>query len=136
MLPYELGGGLYRRMLIPIPRGRVAELPAPHALIDLRLLVAARRDPGGGENSTIVATARLRALLIDRAFTIRQHGAQPILVVTHQQMAFGQSGCRNQGLFGYSAKYLDLSGPDVDEVGRTATTDAFPACHGCSASVK
>ena len=134
--PLVLGGSPHRKMFISITLCWVREGPASYPLVNLGLVIAAGHNPRRGEYATIVVATRLWAMLVDGTFSIRQHGASSTRVVTHQYMALWQPGCRNQDFFAYTAKYSSLLRFDMDEVRRSATTDALSTSHIRSGFVK
>jgi len=110
------------------PRG-MAEMPAADARVDESLLVTARLDARGGEDSAIVAATGRRALLVDRAGAVDEHGAPTVRIETHDDGTFGPSGCGEEERRRNPSQCLPLVGPDVNEVCGAATRGAVAAWH-------
>src|ERR1022692_3196324 len=116
-------------MLLTLFLAFVVEYPLADTLRDGGLSLVIVRKGGRRKDATVEIAAGLRAIFIDGAAVVHQHGTAPLLVVAHQQMSLRQAwGLKEQGA-GNTPNGFGFGGPDVDEHGRTATASASAARH-------
>jgi len=116
-------------MLLTLLLALVVEYPLADTLRDDRLSLVIVRKGGGGIDPTVEIAAGLRAIFIDGAAVVDQHGTAPLLVVAHQQMSLRQAWSVKKYGAGNTLDGFGFGGPDVDEHGGTATARAGAARH-------
>src|SRR5260221_12174967 len=77
-----------------------------------------------GKDPAIIIATRLRAIFINRAFIVHQHGAVTLVAIAHEHMPLGQAGGGKQKSAGDPFDGLRFFRLDIDEHRRTATTYA------------
>ena len=123
----EARGGAHRGLRLPARFGLVQEAPLAHLLIDG---VVAGRQPGRGEYPAVVVSARLGAVLVNRAASLAQQGAVATPRGADQAGAvFGLARCQRQQVWGHHLQGGPFLGVYRDEVAGLAASAASVAGH-------
>src|SRR3970040_13130 len=106
----------YRGMARVIVSTRVVKHPALCLVCDQRFFVFRLRNAGSGKHAAIVSSTGPRTMRVYGALVIDQHRTTPMLVITHQHVAFWLSGSREQQLLRDSGKCFRLFALYVNEL--------------------
>src|SRR5215475_5504140 len=95
---------------------RVAELPAPNAIVEQFFFGSATVESCGGKNAAIICAAGLWPIGVDRTFFVDEHWTTTVFVVAHQHVTGRQARCCEQKLFRYASQRCRFGRRNVDEV--------------------
>src|SRR5260370_2647329 len=91
----------------------------------LSLLI--NRNTRRGKNPAIIIATGLRAMFVNRAFVVDQHGAVPLVAITHEHVPLRQAGGGKHQCAERPLDRLRFFRLDMYEHGRAATPSAGTA---------